>query len=84
MALRAAADLNIDLKNSYMVGDKVEDILFGLNIQAKSILVLTGFGRESLPKLKKKGIIPVHVAKNLSDAVNWILKMEKIGSSDLS
>jgi len=84
MALQAAADLNIDLKNSYMVGDKVEDILFGLNIQAKSILVLTGFGRESLPKLKKKGITPAYVAKNLSDAVNWILKMEKVGSSELS
>ncbi|MCK4647270.1 MAG: HAD family hydrolase, partial [Candidatus Aminicenantes bacterium] len=69
MALQAATDLKIDLKNSYMIGDKVEDILFGLNIQAKSILVLTGYGKESLPKLKKKGIKPAFVAQTLLDAV---------------
>ncbi len=77
MGLKAAEDLSIDLKNSYMVGDKVEDILFGLNIEAKPILCLTGFGQESLPKLKEKGIAPAYVAKTLFDAVNWILQEEK-------
>lgn len=77
MALQAAAELNIDINNSYMVGDKVEDILFGRNIQASPILILTGFGQESLLKLKKKGIRPAYVAANLLDAVNWILQMEK-------
>lgn len=77
MALQAATDLKIEMKNSYMVGDKVEDILFGLNIQAKSILVLTGYGQESLPKLKKRGIKPAYVAQNLLDAVSWIVKEEK-------
>jgi D-glycero-D-manno-heptose 1,7-bisphosphate phosphatase len=77
MGLKAAADLNIDMNNSYMVGDKVGDILFGRNIQAKPILLLTGFGQEALPKLKKKGIVPAYVALNLLDAVNWILQQEK-------
>ncbi len=77
MALQAAEDLKIDMKNSYMIGDKVEDILFGLNIQAKSILVLTGYGQESLPKLKKRGIKPAYVAQNLLDAVSWIVEEEK-------
>jgi D-glycero-D-manno-heptose 1,7-bisphosphate phosphatase len=77
MGLQAAADLNIDMNNSYMVGDKVEDILFGRNIQANPILLLTGFGQKALPKLKKKGIVPAYVASNLLDAVNWILKREK-------
>jgi D-glycero-D-manno-heptose 1,7-bisphosphate phosphatase len=77
MGLKAAEDLNIDLKHSYMVGDKVEDVLFGLNIEAKPILCLTGFGRESLPKLKEKGITPAYVAETLLDAVNWILQEEK-------
>lgn len=76
MAFQAAADLNIDLKNSYMVGDKVEDILFGLNIKAQSILVLTGFGLESLSRLKKKAIRPAYVAPNLLEAVDWILEKE--------
>ena len=77
MALQAAEELNIDMKNSYMVGDKVEDILFGMNIQAQSILVLTGFGQQSLPKLKVIGKNPAYIAKNLLDAVNWILQEEK-------
>jgi len=77
MANQAAEDLDIDTAQSYMVGDKVEDILFGLNIQAKPILCLTGFGQESLPKLKEKGIKPVYVAQTLLDAVKWILRQEK-------
>ena len=77
MALKAARDLNIDTKKSYMVGDKVEDILFGLNIQARPILCLTGFGQESLPKLKEKGVELAYVAKTLLDAVDWILQEEK-------
>lgn len=77
MALQAAADLNIDTSLSYMVGDKVEDILFGINIKAKTILVLTGYGKRSQELLKEKGIKPSHVAVNLLEAVNWILTQEK-------
>ncbi len=76
---KAARELGIDLRESYMVGDKVEDILFGINIHAKPILCLTGFGPESLPELKKRGIAPAFVAENLLDAVNWILKRESEG-----
>lgn len=77
MAFTAARELHINLKDSYMVGDKVEDILFGVNIGAKPILCLTGFGRESLPKLREKGVKPAFVAKTLLEAVNWILREEK-------
>lgn len=74
MAHQAVRDLNIDTAKSYMIGDKVEDILFGVNIKATSILVMTGFGSASLPKLIEKGIHPAYVAQNLLDAVNWIIK----------
>lgn len=76
MALQAARDLNIDISKSYMIGDKVEDILFGVNIHATPILLLTGFGRKSLLKLREKGIEPAHVAETLLDAVDWILERE--------
>jgi len=78
MALRAAADLNIDLKNSYMIGDKVEDVLFALNANVSPILVLTGFGQKSQAKLKERGIQSAYVAQNLLEAVDWILQREKI------
>jgi len=77
MALRAARDLKIDIRSSYLVGDKVEDILFGLNIRATPILVLTGFGQDSLIKLKKMKIEPAYVAETLLEATLWILKKER-------
>ncbi len=77
MALQAASDLNIDIKKSYMIGDKVEDILFGLNIKAQPVLVQTGFGLKSQKQLDKEGIIPAYVASNLLEAVNWILQKER-------
>ncbi|MFQ5722543.1 MAG: D-glycero-alpha-D-manno-heptose-1,7-bisphosphate 7-phosphatase [Candidatus Aminicenantales bacterium] len=80
LGLRAASELNIDLSHSYMVGDKVEDILFGLNIQAQPILVLTGFGQESKIKLQRQGIQPSHIAPDLLAAVEWIIAKEKPAS----
>ena len=77
MALRAAVDLEIDLKRSYVIGDKMEDIVFGLNIQATPVLVLTGNGREALSKLKELGVEPSHVASEILDAVRWILEEEE-------
>jgi D-glycero-D-manno-heptose 1,7-bisphosphate phosphatase len=77
MAQQAVQDLNIDTTKSYMIGDKVEDILFGMNINATPILLLTGFGQQSLPKLREKGMEPAHVAETLIDAVDWILEKEK-------
>ncbi len=80
MALKAAEDLSIQLKGSYMVGDKVEDIEFGLNFDAVPVLLLTGHGQKALRKLEEKGIQPAHVAKDLKEAVDWILKKEENAS----
>jgi D-glycero-D-manno-heptose 1,7-bisphosphate phosphatase len=76
LALRAAADFGIDLECSYMVGDKVEDILFGLTIKATSILVRTGFGEESLLRLRARGAQPAFVAEDILAAADWILDRE--------
>jgi len=73
LARRAAKDLGIDLAGSYFIGDKVEDVLFGLNIGARPVLVLTGFGVESEKKLEEMNIRPAHIAPDLLAAVDWIL-----------
>jgi D-glycero-D-manno-heptose 1,7-bisphosphate phosphatase len=77
MALKASEELKIKLKGSYMVGDKIEDIEFGLNFDATPVLLLTGHGQKALRKLPEKGLQPSHVAKNLLEAVDWILKNEE-------
>ena len=79
LALKAAAELDIDTSASYMIGDKVEDILFGINISASPILVLTGYGQKSLKTLREKKILPAYIAQDLLEAVNWILEREQAG-----
>jgi D-glycero-D-manno-heptose 1,7-bisphosphate phosphatase len=77
LARRAAASLGLDLKKSYMIGDHVNDILFGLAIGAVPILVLTGHGKKTLSRLRESGPMPAHVAQNLRAAVGWIARREK-------
>jgi D-glycero-D-manno-heptose 1,7-bisphosphate phosphatase len=76
MGLRAAADLDIDLGRSYMVGDKAEDIQFGINLGATPILVRTGYGPTVEPSLAGRGLRPAFVADDLAAATEWILSRE--------
>ena len=68
--LRAAAKkYDIDIKNSYMVGDSSKDILAGKRAGVKTILVKTGnAGKESGAKF----IIPDYSVKNLLAAARLI------------
>jgi len=45
LLLRAAQDYDIDLTNSWMVGDRYSDIELAANAGVKSALVLSGYGR---------------------------------------
>ncbi len=48
MLRRAAAELNVDLSRSYMIGDALTDLQAGLHAGAEPILVLTGRGFKQL------------------------------------
>jgi D-glycero-D-manno-heptose 1,7-bisphosphate phosphatase len=81
LGLRAAAELGLNLRGSYMVGDKAADVLFGINVGAVPVLVLTGYGPRSLRDLDAAGIRPAHVAQNLAAAADWICGRERRASS---
>ena len=72
MALKAAKDLKIDLKSSYMIGDSVRDYLFGYNFGGKGILVLTGHGKKQFEKVKNEKQKPLAVVRNLLKTVEVI------------
>jgi len=76
LALRAAADLGLDLARSYMVGDKPDDIVFARNIGASPVLVLTGQGRSARGRLRSAGIEPDHVSAGVLTAARWIVRRE--------
>lgn len=71
MIEQAQKDFEIDLENSWMIGDKQLDVELGFNAKLKTALVLTGYGKNHLGKLNLQ---PNIVANTLIEAVNEILK----------
>ena len=71
MVLKAAADFNIDIKKSVMIGDSTLDIKLAENANMKSVLVMTGEkGNDN-----KYNITPTDVAQDIYEAVQKCLKM---------
>ena len=66
---RAAEEMNISIRKSYVVGDDITDIDMARNAGARSVLVLTGHGTES-----RSVANPDAVASDFTEAVNWILE----------
>ena len=74
MLEQAAARFHIDLERSFMVGDRYLDIQAGHRVGARSVLVLTGFGKlewESGRAQSQRQ--PDYVAKDVHHAIRWIL-----------
>ena len=74
LLLRAAAEMNLDLSRSVMIGDKPSDVAAGQAAGGVSVLVLTGYGRGEW-EYRRHGwtMKPDHVAEDLFDAVEWAL-----------
>ncbi len=65
---KAAKDLNIDFKTSYVIGDMQMDIDAGKALGCKTVLVTTG------PKGRNNVVDPPHyVAPSLFSASKWII-----------
>jgi D-glycero-D-manno-heptose 1,7-bisphosphate phosphatase len=77
MIRRAARRFPIDLSRSYMVGDKVDDLLLAEKARlAGGLLVRTGCGNRSARELRKRGRKAVPVLAGVPAAVRWILRHE--------
>jgi D-glycero-D-manno-heptose 1,7-bisphosphate phosphatase len=74
----AAAEHNIDLSASFVVGDRWSDLKAAAACGATSVLVLTGYGRGDLEYLgPSQKLQPDHVAEDLQAAVAWIISQIK-------
>ena len=75
----AAKALDLDCSRSYMVGDRGKDLEFAHRIGAKGILVLTGYGKGEWEYCRDQWRVKAdHVARDLYEAVEWILQEEKM------
>ena len=68
---RAAADLDLDLARSFVVGDRANDIEAGRAVGAAGVLVLTGYGTSVEDDARTAARA---VTSNLIEAVSWILR----------
>lgn len=71
---RAASEMGLDLRRSYVVGDRWSDLRCGAAVGATTILVLTGYGRGDACYIGPgQTVQPDCVADDLLAAVEWIL-----------
>ncbi len=81
MLTRAAREHNIELSDTYLIGDTTTDIEAGQSVGATTFLVLTGLGQESyydyIRRTDQNGYRPEKIFTNLYTATRWLLKKQK-------
>lgn len=74
MLEKAAKTYDIDVDNSYMIGDNMADMAAGNSFGVKTILVGTGYGKS----VKERGAVKYDFyADNLLEAAEYIINTEK-------
>ncbi|MBS9775624.1 MAG: D-glycero-beta-D-manno-heptose 1,7-bisphosphate 7-phosphatase [Fusobacterium sp.] len=68
---------DIDRENSYMIGDKISDILAGEKSNLKTILVKTGHGRSELEEMNELEKEKINICENLGEVAEF-LKRKKL------
>ena len=71
MLYAAAEDLNIDLKQSFLIGDSERDILAAKAAGCKTVGVRTGKNIDNF------SVVPDHVFENILEATQFILSKDK-------
>lgn len=70
---KAVTNISFDRDKTYFVGDKLSDLEAGRNFGVRTILVRTGYGKDTEKKLTKK-LQPDHIVNDLKEAVPLIVK----------
>jgi D-glycero-D-manno-heptose 1,7-bisphosphate phosphatase len=74
MIAQAARDLDIDVKSSFVVGDKWIDVELGQRAGSRAILVRTGYAPDDPGNVRPGHLAdPDFIADTISEAVDWIL-----------
>ncbi len=74
--MRAKEKFDIDLSQSFMIGDKATDVEAGHNAGCKGILLKTGYGEQVLKGKYQSVPDADYIADDILDAANWILAQD--------
>jgi D-glycero-D-manno-heptose 1,7-bisphosphate phosphatase len=72
MLKQAAKDFDIDIANSWIVGDKALDIQTGVNAGISAAMVMTGYGREHRDEIENRADV---IGENLLEVAEQITKL---------
>ena len=73
MIFQAADEIGLDLKRSYIIGDKSVDVEAGFNAGIKTVLLLNTIGTRELNEMQSGGLKPDFTASDFNEAANFIL-----------
>lgn len=74
MVDRAVAELQVDLRRSYLIGDRARDVQLAHVVGAKSVLLVPGPIDEAVKEqLRAERAMPDLIARTMSEAAEWIL-----------
>jgi len=74
LAHQAIAELGIDPRQSYVIGDRLMDIELAQAIGSKSVLIANDLG---ISEIKGSSSPPDYIASDFGAAVKWIIKEPK-------
>jgi len=78
MLERAAREHRLDLRRSFVVGDRYGDIQLAHRVGARAIMVRTGYGEGEIQWHSATWPAPPEfIAADLADAADWILRQQK-------
>jgi len=78
MVQKACEKFDIDMRNSYVIGDRCSDIELAVRSHLQGIMVRTGYGLGDIEYvLPQKPFKPHHIAEDLLHAVCWIIEQGK-------
>jgi histidinol-phosphate phosphatase family protein len=77
---RAAEEHGLDLDRCFLIGDNASDLEAGRRAGCRTALVLTGYGAEQRAAIEASAP-PDFVARDLLDAVHWILTQTEAEAS---
>ena len=66
-------DYNIDIQESWMIGDHPSDIQFGINAGCRTVFLTTGHGYKHIEDLKSLEIVPTIISDNFLKVAKEIL-----------
>ena len=75
MVQKACEKFDIDMRNSYVIGDRCSDIELAVRSHLQGIMVRTGYGLGDIEYvLPQKPFKPLHIAEDLLHSVCWIIE----------